>query len=76
MESIVLARRLVLHLHFVAAAQINAAVAAARAVVFDMQFEVAEFARGANIGARFQILKLAVLGDPMVRGGIVGHPTR
>ena len=36
--------RLVLHLHFVAAAQIHAAVAAGRAVVFDMQLEVAEFA--------------------------------
>src|SRR5665213_458650 len=41
-----------------------------------MQLEVAEFTRGANIGAGFGVLKLAILGDPVVGGGIVGCPAR
>jgi hypothetical protein len=41
------------------------------AVVFDVKFEVVEFARGADVGATLVVLKFAVVRGPMSLGGIV-----
>jgi hypothetical protein len=60
------------HLHFVAAPQVDTAVAARRAAVFDMQLEVLEFASGANVREGLDISKPALLA--IQRFAVAGVP--
>jgi hypothetical protein len=63
---------LVFHLDFVAAAQIDPAVAVVGAIEFDVQFEIVELAGGFQVGALGFVDQLAVLGHPVIGGGRVG----
>src|ERR1035437_7048623 len=63
---------LVLHLDFVAAAQIDAAIAVIGAVEFDVQFEIVELARGFQVGALGFVDQLAVLHRPVIGQSRVG----
>src|ERR1035437_7381515 len=63
---------LVFHLDFVAAAQKNPAIAIVRAVVFDVQFEIVELARGFEIGALGFVDQLAIFHYPVIGQRRVG----
>jgi len=50
-EFVIEAQRFILHLDFIAPPQVHTAVAAIRAVEFDVQFEIVELPRGFDVGA-------------------------
>ena len=73
-ELVVGARLLIFHLDLVAAAQVDAAVAEIGAVVFDVQFEIFELARGPDVRAGSLVDKFTVDRLVVVDLRVVGVP--
>src|ERR1039457_415032 len=68
------ARLLVLHLDFVAPAQVDSAVTFLGAVELDVKLEIVELPRGAEIRSVCFVQQHSILGDPVIDLGFVGLP--